>query len=145
MRTAVLAALLLSATAEPARVDPGRTWLDQKLGSLEASQSMVFAARCTGVDEKGARRRETLALAPDRDIGILIEEGDGVVLNVATFAAALGPGEELETNGGVYTRERVARAIGFLKLQPFALLTSPLSASLEAMEASVGCPAGLLD
>ncbi len=144
MNVTSLVLLLVVQRAGQAPPDDGRAWLMQALGSLVKSESVVFATRCIGVDSDNRRRRETLLFAPDRDLGLLIEESGSALLNTATFSASTGPGEELETNGGEYSRRRVGRLVAFLKMQPFWLVGQPLVSNLESIEVSSNCKADLL-
>ena len=107
------------------------------LTEIQKRNGAVFASRCESTGD--TRYTATLLFEIGKSQGILKEEENGVVVNLATVN--VGPQELTieETHGGIYTYARVTRLVNELKDHHFRLFAPLLLDALEAMKASSAC------
>jgi len=92
----------------------------------EHSDKPAFVSSCRAADETAI-----LTVFVDSDKALLLELESKTIVGVSTFSILRErPGGDLETEGGVASRERVARLAVALQRQTFRLLRSPTPRSL---------------
>ncbi len=95
------------------------TYVNTYFNDLESKGASVFVARC---EETGDYTATMLFKTGTKD-GLLIEEKDNSVVNIANISLSTSGLKIGETNGGIYSMERVKKLVGELSKHNFILIS----------------------
>jgi len=127
-----LMALLLNANLSQAAPTDGESeHRDSYYSKWESRKSLIFVSQC------GNRAGRSAAIFFEAATGQweLVEEDEGYPVNFGSFDLATGSVRKLETNGGIYSYERVDYLIQELVDSGFDLLAPFSVEKLKALKA----------
>lgn len=137
-------ALLLTLSFAAALVTLSRATEEATEGPFEGGVKFVmkkfggqpaFITHCSSSEHED----KVLAIFATFGKGVLLERWKGTVVNITEYDFPNGPGPELETHGGAYSRERVSKLIRIMEGGSFILVRSVTRDSLLPEKIGVPC------